>query len=72
MAASLASAPELQKNALPPRPESATSFSASLVAGSLANRLEQCVSDAACAWMASTPFLWQWPTAYTPIPDVKS
>ena len=57
IAASFASAPELQKNTLPPSPESSTSFAASLTCGSFANRFEQCVRAEACSLIASTTFL---------------
>ena len=71
-AASLASAPELQKNAFPRRPASARSSSASATPGSETYRLETWPSVATCRLTASTTAGWPWPSALTAMPPSRS
>ncbi|CAM5496509.1 hypothetical protein SFUMM280S_03068 [Streptomyces fumanus] len=71
-AASLASAPELQKKTLPSRPKRCSSCSARATGGSATNRLETCPSEAICRPTASTTAGWAWPRALTAIPPTKS
>lgn len=71
-AASLASAPELQKNTRPSRPESSSSCSASLMVGSAMNRLETWPRVEICAVTASTIAGWAVPSALTAMPATRS
>ena len=71
-AASLASAPELQKNTLPSRPKSWSSRSASVTVGSAMKRLETWPREAICVLTASTIAGWAWPSALTAMPPTKS
>ncbi|CAM5744731.1 hypothetical protein SHIRM173S_01364 [Streptomyces hirsutus] len=71
-AASLASAPELQKYTRPSRPKSRRSRSASSTGGSATNRLETWPREAICRLTASTTAGWAWPSALTAIPPTKS
>ena len=70
-AASLASAPELQKNTAEPN-ERSTSRSASRTIGAFQYRFDTCISRAACSWTAATTCGWQWPVLQTAIPARKS
>ncbi len=70
-AASLASAPELQKNTRSANVDW-TSRSASRSAGSLVNQFETCQSLRACSSSARTIAGWQWPSAVTATPLAKS
>ena len=70
-AASLASAPELQKNTADPNDRS-HSRSASRFIGAFQYRFETCISRAACSWIAATTCGWQWPVLHTATPERKS
>ncbi len=71
-AASLASAPELQKKTLPSRPKSCSSRSARATVGSAMKKLEMWPRDAICLPTASTIAGWAWPRALVAIPPTKS
>ncbi|CFE64394.1 Uncharacterised protein [Mycobacterium tuberculosis] len=73
-AASLASAPELQKNTRVrwSAPSSATSSSASAMPGSVAYRLEVCPSVDICRVTASMTAGWRWPSTLTAMPPSRS
>ncbi len=71
-AASLASAPELQKNTLPGRPARASNSSASATGGSAAYRLDTCPRVATCRVTAATTAGWAWPSTLTAIPPSRS
>ena len=71
IAASLASAPELQKNTDDPNDRS-HSRTASRTFESVVNRFETCISLPTCSCTAATTFGWQWPTLLTEIPLRKS
>lgn len=72
-AASLASAPELQKNTRPPsRSNRSSSRSASRTVGSAMNRLETWPSCPICAVTASITAGWAVPSAFTAIPPTRS
>ncbi len=72
-AASLASAPELQKNTRPPsRPSSASSRSARAMVGSAMKRLETWPRVAICRLTASTTAGWAVPRALTAMPPSRS
>ena len=68
IAASLASAPELEKNTLP-RPSSAMDRSATRTCGSVPNRLDVCGSVLACLEMARATSGCAWPRDVTARPD---
>ena len=74
MAASLASAPELQKNtrACPSALSRPSSRSASRTPGSCTNRFEVCASLPTWADTASTMAGWAWPSALTAMPAIRS
>lgn len=71
-AASLASAPELQKNTRPSRPKRWRSRSARATVGSAMKKLEMCPRDAICVLTASTIAGWAWPRALVAMPPTKS
>ena len=71
-AASLASAPELQKKTRPGRPASSSSRSASFRPGSCMARLETCPSFWAWAVIASTTFGCAWPRIVVAMPPSRS
>ena len=70
-AASTASPPELQKNALAP-PNRSESFEASSCIGSVQNRFETCQSRSSCACAAASGAGWRWPSQTTAIPPRQS
>ena len=71
MPPSIASAPELQKSMV-----SANEFSTSRLASfsplPMRNRFEVCHSFWPCSVSALTRVGWQWPSAFTAMPEVKS
>lgn len=71
-AASLASAPELQKKTLPSRPKSWSSRSARATVGSAMKKLEMWPREATCLLTASTIAGWAWPSALVAMPPTKS
>ena len=71
-AASLASAPELQKNTRPGRPASSSSRSASSTPGSCIARLETCPRVCACFVIASTTLGCAWPRIVVAMPPSRS
>ena len=71
-AASLASAPELQKKTRPGRPASSSSRSARATPGSCMARLETCPSFAAWVVIASTTLGWAWPRIVVAMPPSRS
>ena len=71
-AASLASAPELQKKTRPGRPARSSSRSASATPGSCIARLETCPSFCAWAVIASTTFGCAWPRIVVAMPPSRS
>ena len=71
MAASLASAPELEKNTRSAK-EAATRRSASRIEGSLQYRFEAWMSLPACSWMAATRPGCPCPSEDTAIPPTRS
>src|SRR4051794_8800546 len=70
-AASLASAPELEKKTPPPS-ERSTSRAASRSPGSLKYRLPTCMSRSVCSRTAATTAGWQCPRLVTEMPHRKS
>ncbi len=70
IAASLASAPELQKNTHVA--EGASQSRSASRTFDVVNRFETCISRPTCSCTAATTFGWQWPTLLTEIPLRKS
>src|SRR5581483_7793368 len=71
IAASTASAPELQKNERPP-PKRSDSFSASSSTSSVQYRFDVCQRRSSCARAAASGAGWQWPSPTTAMPATKS
>ena len=71
MPPSMASAPELQKNIVSAK-DTSTSRWASFSPLPTRNRLEVCHSFWPCSVKALTRVGWQWPSAFTAMPEVKS
>ena len=74
MAASSASAPELQKNTFDPAgaPASESSRSASSTCGTEVKKFDTCTSWPACLDTAATSAGWLWPSALTAMPPTRS
>src|SRR5581483_8117318 len=72
IAHSLASAPELHMNTLPPPPRSRSSVAATCGPTGLPNRLETCWSVAACSATAAATTGCEWPNDVTARPHKKS
>ena len=70
-AASIASAPELQKKDCAP-PKRSESAAASCSAGSVRYRFETCHNRSSCACAAASGAGWQWPSDTTAMPPPKS
>ena len=71
MPPSIASAPELQKNIVSAN-EFSTSRFASFSPLPTRNRFDVCQSFEPCSVSALTRCGWQWPSAFTAMPEVKS
>ncbi len=71
-AASLASAPELQKKTLPSRPKRRSSRSARATVGSAMKKLEMWPREPIWRLTASTIAGWAWPRALVAMPPTKS